>query len=170
MKFETKLNLVKYCAIVESIADGYFDFDGTYQPHIGMMNAMRVFYNECVAESVFDEKYPHNITNILDMQDIVNDDEFIKVFNLCINTEAISFDFGNAYCDAMKIVDNRKSSLLNMFEQIKNMVAGLSTELEHILTPDNLKVVKDVAVALGKGSSLDDALAVARIEKAVDEQ
>lgn len=161
------MNIVKYTAIVEAIADGYFDFDGTYQPHIGMMNAMRVFYNECVTESTFDEKYPHNITNILDMQDIVNDDDFIKAFNFCLKSENISFDFGNAYCDAMKIVDNRKGSLANMFEQIKNMIAGFSAELEHVLTPDNLKAVKDVAVALGNGSALDDALAKARIEKAV---
>lgn len=168
MNYNTKLNIVKYTAIVEAIADGYFDFDGTYQPHIGMMNAMRVFYNECVTESIFDEKYPHNITNILDMQDIVNDDDFIKVFNSCLKSEDISFDFGNAYFDAMKIVDNRKGSLANMFEQIKNMITGFSAELEHILTPDNLKAVKEVAVALGNGSALDDALAKARIQKAVE--
>ncbi len=169
MKCNTKLGLVKYCAIVEAIADGYFDFDGTYQPHIGMMNAMRVFYNECVTESAFDEKYPHNITNIMDMQDIVDDEEFIKIFNGCVSLDETTFDFGNAYCDAMDIVSNRKGSLVNMFEQIKNMIAGFSAELEHVLTPDNLKVIKDVAVALGNGSALDDTLAKARIEKAVSE-
>lgn len=168
MNTYTKLNLINYAAIVEAIADGYFDFDGTYQPHIGIMNTMRIFYNECVVESFFDEKYPHNITNILDMKDILNDDEFIKAFNSCINSEDISFNFGNAYCDAMEIVENRKGSLVNMFELIKNLIVDLSSELKDVVTPENLESLRTVAAAIGNGNTLDESLAQARILNATE--
>lgn len=168
MKCENNLNLVNYTAIVEAIADGYFDFDGTYQPHIGLMNAMRLFYNNCVVVSAFDEKHPHNISNILDMQEIVDDEEFISEFNNALCGSKYTFDFANAFAAALSIVEVKRSSIGSLINYAKNVLIELSNTLSSVMTQENMDALKAVAGAIGSGEALDEALAQARIKRATE--
>ena len=56
---KTELNVIDYVSMVNAIVSEYFDEDGTYTPHIGKMNAMRLFYNNCVTDSKYDIE--HNV-------------------------------------------------------------------------------------------------------------
>lgn len=166
MKCENKLNLVSYSVITNAIADGYFDGDGTYQPDIGLMNAMRLFYNCCVKESAFDELHPHNVSDILNMQDMVDDDTFITEFNKAIAAHERRFDFGNAYSDAMSMVDVRKSSIVAIINYARKALVGLSEDLGKVMTQENMDALKAIATAISDGNDLDDALVQSRIRKA----
>lgn len=168
MKFETGLSLVDYSVIVENIVDGYFDFDGIYQPHIGQMNAMRIFYNNCVKESVFDEKYPHTISDIMDMQEIVNDTDFIEAFNTAIQLGAMKFDFANAFDTALSIVDMKKSSVGHVVEIVKKALIDLASELNRVMTPENMESLKMIANAIGGGESLDDVFDEAFVQNRIN--
>ena len=96
MKVNTYIGMVEYLTMVNEIVLEYFDEDGNYQPQIGILNAMRLFYNECVIESKFE--LPHDITDAMDMEIMVTDDEFVNEFNNAIigDRPGIRFDFANA--------------------------------------------------------------------------
>lgn len=77
------------------------------------LNAMRIFYNKFVTNCKFDESHPHDITDVLQMEDIVADYDFIEAFNKAISPTVEKFDFTNAYADTMGIVSKNKRMLRN---------------------------------------------------------
>ena len=97
MVIDVKLSIVDFVSTVNDIVLEYFDADGAYTPHIGLLNAMRVFYNECVKESKFDGDIPHNVADALEMEAIVADEQFIQCFNEALKTDEYSLTFATAY-------------------------------------------------------------------------
>lgn len=81
MTVKTELGIIGYVSMVDEIVLEYFNADGEYQPHIGMLNAMRLFYNECVKESKFDEQLAHDNIDAMEMEALVADQEFIEAYN-----------------------------------------------------------------------------------------
>ena len=81
MIINTKLNMLDYFKLVRDMSDGFFDENGLYAPQYGMLNVAREFYNHCVVESKFDEKYNHNITKAVNMEELISDKEFMTEFN-----------------------------------------------------------------------------------------
>lgn len=152
-KVNTSLELFDYLAMVNEIALEFFSEDGIYQPHIGKVNAMRLFYNHCVTYSKFDEKYSHNIIDAMDMIDIVADADFINSYNEAISAgEYMSLDFGNAYKDALEIVTVKRSSFGNAVEIIGSVLNRIAGNISSILTDENIEKVSQIAKEISNGN------------------
>lgn len=147
----TKFGLVDYIVLVNEIVAEFFDEDGGYQPHIGMLNIIRLFYNYCVLESKFD--IPHDITDAMDMETIVDDDDFLEAFNdaLLIEPE-FKLDFANAYKNAMDIVDNKRTSVEYAVDSIKKMFSSIVDMLSPLLTDENVNIISDIAKNMTNGN------------------
>lgn len=165
LEINTKLELFDYLAMVNEIALEFFNDDGTYQPHIGKINAMRLFYNQCVIKSKYDEKYGHDIVDAMDMVEIAADDNFIREYNEAISAGTYeNLDFGNAYVDAMKIVDVRKSSIGNAIEVVGSMLNRLVSSFSSVLTEENIEKVSQIAKEISNGNISAEALVNAYAE------
>ena len=122
----TELSMIDYLVMVNDMVLEYFNEDGEYQPHIGMLNVMRLFYNHCVIESKFDT--PHDIIDAMDMEIIVEDDDFLNAFNDAIiplltdehidKVSEIARDVASGKLSAEAIVDAYGKS--NRFKQVVN--------------------------------------------------
>lgn len=153
LEINTKLELFDYLAMVNEIVLEFFNEDGTYQPHIGKINAMRLFYNQCVTKSKYDEKYPHDIVDAMDMVEIVADDGFIAEYNEALAAGSYkNLDFGNAYKDAMEIVNVRKSSFGNAVEIVGSMLNRIVGSISTVLTDENIEKVSQIARDISNGS------------------
>lgn len=166
MVVNTNLDIVNYMVVVSKIVEEYFDKEGNYQPHIGKLNVMRWFYNICVKESKFDEEYGHEITEALDLKDIVADEEFISEFNKALSRKkVVKLDFTNAYYDAMEIVNVRKQSFGNAVEIIKNHLAGLVNEVTSLLDEETINSLANIADKISSGMPSDEAVAKASLDE-----
>lgn len=153
IEVNTKLELFDYLSMVNEIALEFFSADGIYQPHIGTINAMRLFYNKCVTKSKFDEKYGHDIVDAADMIEIVADSNFIQKYNAAIiGGIYIDLDFGGAYDNAMKIVDFRKSSFGNAVEIVGSIIKRLAESISAVLTDENIEKISQVAKEISNGN------------------
>ena len=131
MRINTKLNISDYMDVVSEIVDGYFDDDGNYVPHIGKIAAMEAFFNHCVKEHDY-KIQAESDGNAYPIEVVFADDEFIAAFNDAVDDiYRTSINFGNAYRDALKIVDDKKSS-------VGRAVTMIATFVEQYFTPDNL--------------------------------
>lgn len=155
MVVNTELNMIDYIVLVNEMVLEHFNDEGEYQPHIGMLNVMRLFYNSCVVESKFDN--PHDITDAMDMEIIVEDDDFLNAFNdaLVGNVPGVRFDFANAYKDAMDIVETRKQSVGHIAGSIKKAISSILDTINPLLTDEHINKVTEIAkdVAGGKLSA-----------------
>lgn len=162
MKIENKLSLFEYAAMVEEIAEGFFDDENNYCPHIGEINAMRLFYDVCVKESKFDEKYDHNIINADDMVEIVADKEFIDVFNRNIDYEfrgsPVCCDFGSAYRNARDIVNTRKSSIGNATDTIGMIIKKISDSISSAINEETVGTLTQIGQDMLGGKVTADAI------------
>lgn len=111
MKVRTNLSLVEYVGVVDAIVDGYFDAEGEYQPALGYANTMRVFYNICVEESKFDSEIPHDFVDIIMVDKLAADQEFISNFESANREGCEGFTFSHAVVDAKEVVRTRTRSL-----------------------------------------------------------
>lgn len=126
MRIDTNLNIEKYIEVVQQIADGFFAEDGSYAPHLGRINAMGTFMDYCVKESKWD-----GIDNP-DANEALLDSEVIDAYtDALLNDNPVAMNFGNAYKDALAIVENRNGSIV----QLATLVNGF---VEKYLTPDNI--------------------------------
>lgn len=131
MRIDTKLNISEYMDVVSEIVDGHFDDDGNYVPHIGKIAAMEAFFNHCVKEHRF-ELQEQSEENPYPIDIVFTDDDFVTAFNDAVDdTYKSSMNFGNAYRDALKIVEDKRSS-------IGRVVTMISAFVEQYFTPDNL--------------------------------
>ena len=148
MTINTKLNFVEYESIVDSIAYGYFDFNGEYTPGVGYANVIRLFYDICVTDSKFDSTLPHDFTEITLVDTLESDDEFMEAFENALKVDAHRFDFGNAYRDALDIVRSRRDSL---GENLKRIISLIANMLRETMTPDNIDITKKIAEDISSG-------------------
>ena len=141
---DVKLSIVDFVSTVNDIVLEYFDADGAYTPHIGLLNAMRVFYNECVKESKFDGDIPHNVA----------DEQFIQCFNEALKTDEYSLTFATAYNEAMKIVEQKKTSVFGAVELIKKVIMQVVDNMNGALTPENIQKITALFSKMN-GSNID---------------
>lgn len=158
MVVDTNLGIVDFIQVVNDIALEYFNVDGAYQPHIGMLNAMRIFYNICVKESQFDEEYGHDIFDALDMENIVKDKDFINEFTNATVPVCEKLDFANAYIKALDIVENKKTSLNGAIEMIRNMIFEFMDSVDGIFKDENLEKITDIAEKISNGKINADTI------------
>lgn len=151
MVVNTELEMFEYLQTVNDIALEYFNIDGKYQPHIGLLNAMRIFYNLCIKESKYDEKYGHDIFDATDMKEIVADKEFIESFYSTLIVEDMGFNFGNAYKQALDIVEYKKTSLENTVDIIYKAVMNFVEALNSTVSGDTLNTIVDIANKMANG-------------------
>lgn len=148
MIIEKDLELVDYIVMVNALAEEFFDENGEYLPYAGKLNAMRLFYNNCVRVSDLDEQVDHNITNVFDMEKLITNEEFIKAFNDTISkNDLIRFDFGNAYNDALDIVNHRKSSIGGLLSSIGKMISNITNSM----TDENIEKISKIAQDITDG-------------------
>ena len=158
IKVKENFDVVDYVAIVNVIAQEYFDEYGNYTPQIGLLNAIRVFYNDCVVESKFD--IPHNITEAEDMQSFINDTEFIEAFNANIADNGIvKLNFANAYKDAMDIVNYKKNANNELVTTIKREISNLTEWLTNLASNDNIERIEKIANDISSGKLSSEAIA-----------
>ena len=113
-KVNTAFSALDYVVLVDQIAAQHFD-NGEYAPHLGLLNTMKIFYDNCVTESPLDAEIrnaENEISNLAAVTTLASNSDFIEAFNTALVTDCRKFDFANAYADAMKIVDNQKIAAL----------------------------------------------------------
>lgn len=157
-KVNTMLSLVDYAAVVNEIVLQYFDAEGEYQPHMGLFNTMRVFYCVCVKSSKYDDSIPHDFSDILEVDKLASDTDFINAFNDAIVPTAKKFDFANAYCDAMDIVEVKKNSLTSFVTRIGNSMKDIVNQVNGLINTDQLDKIESVAKTVSKNGIDPDKL------------
>lgn len=149
---KTDFDLIKFVSLVQEIAEGFFDED-EYVPHIGELNAMRLYYNECVVESKFD--IPHNFEDANLLADLVRDKGFMCCYNRDVCVDGTSkLDFANAYSKALDIVEYRKGSAYTIVNILKRTVGEIVESVGTLLSSDNIEKLADVAKDMSNGSAV----------------
>lgn len=155
---DTKLEMFQYLQIVNDIALEFFNIDGIYQPHIGILNAMRIFYDSCVKESKYNEKYGHDIFDVTDMEEIVKDHDFMVAFNEALKVDSIGFDFGNAYAQALDIVEHKKTSFGNIVDIIYKSITKFIESFHSMVDEDDVNKIVDIANKMSKNEINSDTI------------
>lgn len=156
MVIKKNLSVIDYVTLVNGIANDFFDSEtGEYTPHIGRLNAMRLFYNECVTDSKFD--LPHDFEDALQMDVLVEDEEFIKEFNAAVVGDGVvRLDFANAYADAMEAVNAKKNSFGNAVNIIRKAIEKVSESISSVVTDESLEKLTKIADSVNTNNlSLD---------------
>lgn len=157
MVIKKDFSVIDYVSLVNGIADEFFDVNGEYQPHLGRLNVMRLFYNECVTESKFD--LPHDFNDALMLEPLIQDEEFIAEFNKALKGDgSIRLDFANAYAEAMEIVNVRKGSFGNAVDVIKGAISNIIDMINPVLGTDNIEKFKQIADSFTSGNLSADAI------------
>lgn len=166
MTIKTDLGIIEYYYIVEEIAHEYFDENGEYQPHIGILNTMRLFYNKCVTESEFDVEIPHDNTDAMKMEPLLADKGFIKAFNDAISGNGmVCLNFANACQNAMDIVNDKKSSISRVTDIIKKSIEAITDMISPALSEENITAVSKIAQGFADGNISADAIVEAYANK-----
>lgn len=149
---DTNFKTIDYCIAVEGIVNGYFNNFGEYTPHIGAINAMAIFYNLCVKQSIFDEEFNHDIKDLVDVDKLAENDEFISEYNAAINdTVVVKLNFGNAYKEALRIIDNKKSDVSTVINFVGELFKTSLQELSSLVSGDS-SAIKSVVDLLSRES------------------
>ena len=160
LKVNTSLTVVEYMKMVNDLIAEYFDENGDYSPQYGRLNAMRLFYNKCVKDDV--GQVPHTIEEATEMQALIESDAFIDAFNKAVETPGIShYDFGNAYSDALSIVDVRKTSLSQAVNAVKRFLIGLVDSITPMLSEENLTRIEKIAGEIKDGKLSAESIVTA---------
>lgn len=130
--------MFEFIQLVEDIAEAYFD-NGIYQPHIGELNAMRLYYND---------KNNADIVDAAEFAEIVRDEKFVSEYFAAISERSDKLDFIQAYDMAMDIVNTKKGTLAVMFE-------GVISRLNEMLSQDNIEKIKEIADGINGGESIN---------------
>lgn len=165
IKYRNDLELTEYIVISQAIAGGYFDIDGNYQPHYGIINTYRLFYNNCVTRSPYDDKYGHDIDRIEELEEIIADRDFIAAFEECISKEDTGLTFGAAYRNAMKLVENRNSSLNTLISSLRGLIDETIGKMQNVLSVENLEYMKEISDDIKKGKIGGEAVVDAYAKK-----
>lgn len=158
IKYRNDLELTEYIVISQVIAGGYFDIDGNYQPHYGIINAYRLFYNNCVTRSPYDDKYGHDIERIEELEEIISDRDFISAFDECIHSGEGGLTFSSAYAVAMDIVENRNSSLNTLISAAQKLLHNAIDQAAAVLSAENMEYMRSIAEDIKSGKIGGDAV------------
>ena len=149
MNVNTKLDYQNYLTCVEALTDSFFDEDGNYAPHIGRIMSVSLFLDFCVEDSGINMEEDNMIDQIFDNEEILM--EFENEVQACMESGKPALRFGNAFMDAMAIVEQKKNSLVNTLTVFAN-------QLKQVMTPENIarlqEVSKNVDATLGGGNNV----------------
>lgn len=154
---DTKLDVAKYIFVVNNIALEFFSEDGVYQPHIGHLNTIRLFYNCCVKQSQYDDTIPHDFVDMSAIDVLAKDDEFMDAFNKAMYDHNFKMTFRMAYDDAMQIVEHKKNSFVSITEFITDALEKLIEKMTPVLTKENIEHVSKIAEGMSKGETTAQA-------------
>lgn len=149
MTVNTKLDYQNYLTCVEALTDSFFDEDGNYAPHIGRIMSVSLFLDFCVEDSGVNMEEDNMIDQIFGNEEILM--EFENEVQACMEFGKPALRFGNAFMDAMAIVEQKKNSLVNTLTVFAN-------QLKQVMTPENIarlqEVSKDIDATLGGGNNV----------------
>ena len=149
MRYNEKLSFWDYSAVVEAIADGFFDKESNYIPHIGKINAMRIFYNYCVEDDI--NEIAHDVKDITKMLEIIENEAFIEAFNKALICRGNDFNFANAFKDSLRIVDTKRQS----WGRVISVVAESASNTNELSIIETLTLLLDESTSLTKFSAVN---------------
>lgn len=152
---DTSLSVIEYITIVDSIVNGYFDdITGEYQAHMGLVNTMTLFYN-----NFYKTESENQIINLEDADGCLNSQEFLDAYNLAITSSyGFTYDFANAYCDAMDMVETKKMSLGSIVDGLSKKIVEIFDMIKPALSDENIGEVLAVAKNLANSDNAADAI------------
>lgn len=152
-KIDTQMNIAQYIVRVDDIANGYFDSKSVYQPAIGDLNAMRVFYMDCVKDSPYEETLSHNEDDLSLFEELFADTDFISAFNSAIcNTTGKTLDFANVYNNAMDVVETKKNSTERVINFITAAVEEISAKVVPAMSEENINKILEISKDIKEGN------------------
>ena len=170
MEVNLKFNMLEYLVVVQAIADGYFTapeededeetFVPQYVPHYGRLNAMRIFYNACVTESKYDKEIKHDIgEDFSPLDKLMEDEEFCHAFGSALTSyDYNGLVFGNAYADAMKIVEQRLNTAYSAVAYMQKIVKKAKDLFGNLFDEENLGFVQALAEELKNGNISNEGI------------
>ncbi|MBQ2396113.1 MAG: hypothetical protein II304_03595 [Bacteroidales bacterium] len=157
--YNDTFDIANYLGTVKTIVDGFFS-GGEYNPAYGKINTMRLFHNFCITDSPFD--VPDEIVTDMDMNVLLESNEFLQTFEDMLNTQSpFTLTFGNAYREALDIVETRKSGLGQVTETIKSFVMDFIDGLNNSLSADNIARLEKIAENVQNGDLSADSIVAA---------
>lgn len=176
IKYNENLGINEYIFATDKIAQVYFDADNQYQPHVGLLETMWLFYSLCVTET----KYDKNIKTKLDeietkkkeknekvqfdlsiYEELFSDEEFVKEFNNVVTSYKkpnYSLTFGSAFRSAMEIVKTKRNSVNSLEYAITKILTELAEKFENLISPEKMEELTDIAKKIQSGETAADAV------------
>jgi hypothetical protein len=176
IKYNENLGINEYIFATDKIAQVYFDADNQYQPHVGLLETMWLFYSLCVTET----KYDKNIKTKLDeietkkkeknekvqfdlsiYEELFSDEEFVKEFNNVVTSYKkpnYSLTFGSAFRSAMEIVKTKRNSVNSLEYAITKILTELAEKFENLISPEKIEELTDIAKKIQSGETAADAV------------
>ena len=179
IKYNENLGINEYIFATDKIAQVYFDSDNQYQPHIGLLETMWLFYSLCVTETKYDkdinakldemekarkEKNTDDNKQMFDLtiyQDLFSDDEFVKEFNNVVTSYKkpnYGLTFGSAFRSAMEIVKTKRNSVNSLEYTITKILTELADKFENLISPDKIEELTDIAKRIQSGETAAKAV------------
>ena len=113
MKYNNKLDLIEYFQVIDEIVEQHFDTNtNEYVPQFGELFVVCAYYNHCVELEDSDDFKIHPIEDMMDMEELLKNEDFMAHFQNEIDRFEIvetSLTFGHAYDKAMDIIQYRKN-------------------------------------------------------------
>ena len=159
IKYKDYFTVIEYYTLVNELTDGFFSEDGTYAPHVGDMNAMLMFFNNCIEnKDVITDK--EVVDDPLDADEVFANNDFIEAFNEAIFFDGeIKYDFANAFKSAMEIVQYRVNSFQFATNQLLNGFRSIVDNVNSVMNEDTINSLTEFAQNVSNGKY--DAKAVA---------
>ena len=153
-RIDTSMTAVKYMEIVDNIVEKFFDENGNYQPHWGRLGTLAIFY------SLFCKKEDESEMDTAQLNELLNDGVFMQRYDACINGNDRSglFDFYDAYQDAMKIVDDRRSFAGTVRNVTKLVLDKIDNLFNNVLSEDKISELGKLAGLVNDGQLTPEAI------------
>ena len=166
MKFNNKLKLPQYIKLVDEIVEGYFEqTTGEYVPHIGEIHMAYLYFKNCAIAEEDDEVTPENIdtdgnVDFEKLEMILNDESFIEDVNYNILYSPDGYlDFGNAYQNAMKIVNAKVENGGLAVQRIINGITNIAEMFSGTFTEENIQVIAKAVEDIQNGKLSAESIA-----------
>ena len=151
MVVNTELDIIQYVNCVKDIAERYFNENGEYEPEIGILHTMCLFYNLCIKDSEFKADLGDTVSDIWDIRNIANNSEFVKEFNNAIsNQNEFKLNFNNAYMQAMDIVETKKNSASQIFDLIRILGTEFTESITSMFNGININEIQQQVIDTSK--------------------
>lgn len=173
IEYKDYFSVTEYYTLVNDLVEGFFGEDGSYTPHIGDMNSMLIFFNQCIQNKdiLTDKEF---IDDVMDAEVIFANTDFIAAFNEAIFYDGdIKYDFANAFKNAMEIVQYRISSMQFAMSQVMNGFNALVGSINSVMNEDTIDKLTEFAQNVSDGKydakAVSDAFAESEAFKKIAE-